>query len=358
MSLTDAAYYFKKYLPYLAVVFLIIMIIFYIFKLLFMYLGGLTKPQEIAYKEIEGIEGFKLEKPQFSSSGIDTAQGIKFTLDNPEGRPIEASQAAVVYYVPPTVGKIENKNKAESMAMQQKIGFNKATMQKKLNTQENKYVFTDMYRDLAIDLTNFNFTYKYEMKRDAQLFTNIKMFAESEIKNQAIAFLKAMGKYPEEFAQGRVNVIYIDYNRLTNTSTIVKRPQEANMVEVDFFRADVGSLQVVTPTYFNSQNYVVIVPKEDEPKVVNAQVKFFEKSTDLTGIYALKTGDEAWQNLASGSAYIAYNEASNKKNITIRKMELRYYDPDAYQQTIQPVFVFLGDNFAAYVPALKESYFQ
>ena len=356
MTLTEASYYFRKYLPFAVAGFLILLIVFYIFKLLFIYIASLDKKQTIVLKEIEGIEGFKLEKPQFLSNTVTDSQGIKFTLDTPEGSPIEASEAATVYYVPPTSGKIVNKSKAESMAAQARFGFAK-TMQKKVDSKNNKYIFSDTMRKLEIDLTNFNFTYKYEMKKDENLFAKVKMTSETDTKNRAIEFLKSMGKYPEELAQGQINVIYIDYDQATDTSTIVKRSQDANMIEVDFFRADFGDTQIATPTFFNSQNYIMLVPQETDYQLVAAQVNFFEKSTDLTGTYALKTGAEAWEELTAGNGDVVYNQG-NKTSIIIRKMQLRYYDPDVYQQTIQPVFVFLGDNFAAYVPALKESYYQ
>jgi len=356
MSLTEVSYYFRKYSPFVIAGFLVLLIFFYSLKLMFIYLGSLSKQEEIVLKEIEGIEGFQLEKPKFASTLVASSEGINFTLDNPEGSPIEASKAAVVYYVPPTSGKIMNKTKAESMAAFSRFGFDK-TMEKIIDKQNNKYIFSYSLRKLEIDLTNFNFTYKYEMKKDPELLTKVRMIPESDIKNKAIEFLKSMGKYAEELAQGKINVIYINYDQSTDTSTIVKRPQEANLVEVDFFRADFGDTSVATPTFFNSQNYVMFIPEEIDYKLVGAQVIFFEKSNDLTGIYALKTGEEAWQDLVAGNGYVVYNEG-NKKKVIIRKMELRYYDPDVYQQTIQPIFVFLGDNFAAYVPALSETYYQ
>jgi len=356
MTLTEATYYFRKYLPFAVAAFLMLLIIFYSFKLLFEYISGLEKKDVVILKEIEGIEGFSLEKPQFSGTTVTDSQGIKFTLDTPEGSPIVASEAATVYYVPPMSGKIENKSKAESMVGKSYFGFDK-TMQKKVDSKNNKYVFSDTMRKLEIDLTNFNFTYKYEMKKDANLFAKSKMISKKDLEDKATEFLKTMGKYPEELAQGQVNVIYIDYDQVSDTSTIVKRPQDANLVEVDFFRSSFGDTQIATPTFFNSQNYVMLIPEETDYKLVAAQVRFFEKSNDLVGNYALKTGAEAWEELTAGNGSVVFNEGE-KKTATIRKMQLRYYDPEVYQQTIQPVFVFLGDNFAAYVPALKESYFQ
>jgi hypothetical protein len=38
-------------------------------------------------------------------------------------------------------------------------------------------------------------------------------------------------------------------------------------------------------------------------------------------------------------------------------MFLAYYDPDIYQEYLQPVYVFVGEpNFIAYVPAISNEY--
>ena len=40
-------------------------------------------------------------------------------------------------------------------------------------------------------------------------------------------------------------------------------------------------------------------------------------------------------------------------------MFLGYYDPDVYQEYLQPMYVFLGDNnFVAYLPAITDDYFN
>ena len=43
-----------------------------------------------------------------------------------------------------------------------------------------------------------------------------------------------------------------------------------------------------------------------------------------------------------------------QKNVTIKSMKLGYFDPDIYQNYLQPVYVFLGEgDFVGYVPAVK-----
>jgi len=120
----------------------------------------------------------------------------------------------------------------------------------------------------------------------------------------------------------------------------------SNMVEVDFYRPDQEIYPVVSPKYFNSQNYVMLVA-----------YKFYEKSDSQIGIYPVKTGDAAYEALKTGKGLIIQNESAGS-DIVIKKMFLGYFDPDVYQEYYQPVYVFLGNNnFVGYVPAVTDEFY-
>ena len=82
-------------------------------------------------------------------------------------------------------------------------------------------------------------------------------------------------------------------------------------------------------------------------------MNFFEKSEEQFGVYPLKSGQEAWQELTDDKGLIVAG-TRGQKNITIKKMFIAYLDPSIYQPYLQPVYVFLGESdFVAYVPAVK-----
>jgi hypothetical protein len=91
-------------------------------------------------------------------------------------------------------------------------------------------------------------------------------------------------------------------------------------------------------------------------QVLRSQVKFFEKSLEQFGVYPLRTGDEAYVDLQQGEGIVISNP-QKRKDVIIRTMFLAYFDPDEYQDYLQPVYVFVGDdNFVAYVPAVTKQY--
>jgi hypothetical protein len=115
------------------------------------------------------------------------------------------------------------------------------------------------------------------------------------------------------------------------------------------------NISTVTSKFPNSQNYVAMVFTDQDVKIVKSQIKFFPTSTspDQIGIYPLKTGPEAWQDLNNGRAYII-SSTPGVTDITIKKAFLAYYDPDIYQPYLQPVYVFIGqNNFVGFVPAVQ-----
>jgi len=48
-----------------------------------------------------------------------------------------------------------------------------------------------------------------------------------------------------------------------------------------------------------------------------------------------------------------------EKDIILKKMFMGYYDPGIYQQYMQPIYVFLGDDdFVVYVSAIEDSWYN
>ncbi len=345
MTLTELSYYSRKSLPFVIVFFLLMLIFFYAIKLLFMYIFSLT-PKTVYTNTVFG----KIQSPQIrEASG---SAGYNFTLDTIEGQPIVASDTAKVYFLPPSAAKFGYSEKIYLMA--KAFGFDTTLTKYKLNDTEA--TFNDLKQKLTVDITNFNFRYDYGFDRDTELFKNTTIPVRTVIENKAIDFLKTIGRYPDELSKGKTNVSLRRYDSVTRKFLAAERPVDANVVEIDFFRPDIDQTSVVTPGFPSSQNYVIMVFHQDGYKVIRAQVAFFEKSDEQTGVYPLKTGVAAWQELQSGKGLVVVPK-STKKDITIKTMFIGYLDPDIYQNYLQPVYVFVGENnFVAYVPAVSNDF--
>jgi len=292
----------------------------------------------------------KIRRPQILEAS--KSANLNFTLDTIEGQPITATAAAKVYFIPPKATLLGYREKIYLMA--KTLGFDTETVKYKLQGEEA--VFDDSQSQLKINITNFNFSFEQVFIKDSSIFATTNIPSKTEIENKAIDFLKNIGRYPDELTQGKTNLIYFSYNPEVQTMQPTQKIDEANVVEIDFYRPDIDDFPIISPRYFNSQNYVVMVFNEDGFKILRAQIKFFEKSEDQMGIYPVKTGEAAYEALKSGHSMIISNP-QKKQEITIKKMFLGYFDPDYYQEYLQPVYVFLGtDDFVAYVPAVTDNY--
>ncbi|MDO9027689.1 MAG: hypothetical protein Q7U68_02355, partial [Candidatus Roizmanbacteria bacterium] len=146
----------------------------------------------------------------------------------------------------------------------------------------------------------------------------------------------------------------LKYNFGNQNFINVDSRSSAQLVEVDFYRPNIDDFSVVTPKFFNSQNYVIMLFEGSDYTVIKSQIAFFEKSDEQVGIYSIKTGDQAWSELNNGKGLVVAG-TEGQKNIVIKSMKFGYFDPDIYQNYLQPVYVFLGEgNFVGYVPAVKE----
>jgi hypothetical protein len=345
MTLTELSYYSRKFLPLGIIGFLLLLIFFYLIKLILLLYTPPPKPKLTINPIFQKISPVKVKNASNSA-------GINFILDTIEGVPITATEAAKVFFLPQAIAKLNYRQKIYLMA--KNFGFDTELTKHQLNGKIA--TFSDNERKLEIDITNYNFFYDYQFASQSSLFQETIIPSPKEIENKAIDFLKSVNRYPDELSLGRINILYFYYQPDLNTFSIVNNPQLANVVEVDFFRPNLGDFSFISPKFPNSHNFVLMVFYPDSFKVLRAQIKFFEKSADQVGIYPVKSGDLAWEELTKGKGIVLANP-KNQKEITIKSMVFSYLDPDFYQPYLQPVYLFIGENnFAAYVPAISSDY--
>jgi len=341
MNLTELSYYARKAIPFVILFLLVFMIMYFSVRLYLVILES-NKPKA-TYTQLNFGRLDKIVLKEATNSG-----GFNYTLDTVEGVPVTATEAAKIFFMPEATPRFGYREKIYLMA--KSFGFDTEKIKHKLVDREA--TFTDNGEKLTIDIGNFNFKYESNIQTSAFITGSVNL-SEKEIENKAVDFLKSVGRYPDELSTGPINIIYLKYDPSTRNFINVDRRNEASAVEVDFYRPNIDNLKIATPRFFNSQNYVVMTFNLDEIKIIRAQVAFFEKSEEQTGIYPLKTGQEAWDDLVAGRGMVVAGQAG-LKNILIKKMDVYYLDPAVYQTYLQPVYVFLGDNdFVAYVQAVN-----
>lgn len=362
MTLTEFGQTVKKLIPFVILAFIIILIFFFGIRLLILVInnqgGGNVSlnPTPILHPLFGQISHPTL------SEAVPSSRFSDYALDTFDGLTVSATASGNVYFLPQGKSNLTYRSRAFSMA--QTIGFDTEKATYKDNREKEEVIFKDGKQTLIIDTRDFNFSYESKLTNKDPMLATKGLPQEENIIAKAVSFLESLNKYPTELAQGVPTVLYIQYDTVKKELAMVENPEDANMAEVDFRRPDelLGeeSVPVVSPNYFNTQNYVVMIFSPDDVnkfKIVRARVNFFPKSEDQIGIYPLKDGAQAFKDLQEGRGYIVSFPHDDAERIYIKNMFVGYLNPEGYEPYLQPIYVFLGrDNFVAYVPAITDSF--
>ncbi len=349
MTLTEVSYFSRKFAPFGVLLLVIILIFFYTIKLVFMF-AQLNQPKVL---DIDTVFN-QISAPQFPEA--TPSSRFTYIIDTVEGEPITSTETAKIFFLPKAKFQFGYKEKISIMA--KKLGFEGVGLDYRLAQNNTEAIFSDSKRKLRIDINNFNFKFDQDITRSPELFEVNGTPIKEEAQNRAIDFLKSFDRHPDDLAKGTMKVIFLQYDKVSSQTAVIGDNHGANMVEVDFYRAEIDQSPIVSPTFFNSQNYVTMVHTGQDYKVVSSQIQFFEKSEEQFGIYPVIDGKTAFEKLATGSGYIVAGATSTQKQIPITDMFVAYYDPNVYQEYLQPVYVFMNPklNFVGYVPAVTDEY--
>lgn len=350
MSLTEASYYFRKIAPFAILAVIVVFILYYTVQLVIL-LVQLQQPKAVPLASILDIKFGPIPKPDIPNA--TSSAGFTYVLDTIDGVTVTATAAANIYFLPKSPARFGFRENVFLMAKNLDIN----TELTKYQLVDNQAVFSDAKNRLVVDILNYNFDYEYiYLANENTRLSEAFIPDEKTINERAVEIMSKIGRYPGELARGKRNIVYLAFNPQTDELTVVDKAENANLVEIDFYRGDLDGFPVATPRYFNSQNYLVLLFDATGYKVVKARVSFFERSTEQIGIYPIKTGDQAWEDFTAGNGYIV-SGSEGLSQINIKKMFMAYYDPDVEQDYLQPVYVFLGENnFVGYVPAVTNEY--
>lgn len=354
MTLTAASFYIRKFAPVVLLFVIVFFIFFYSIKLVLL-LSKHDTTQPVVLNTVFD----KIKPPVYSYA--TTSGGLNYSFDTIEGEAVTSTDSAKVFLLPQNKFQLGYVSKIYLMA--KSMGFVTEEIKHELNDETKTATFNDGKQKLEVSILNYNFKYEYNLEAASSFFDEAATPSAATAKQSAINFLSSFDRYPDELARGKTNVIFFNYNKDNKEMAILQESDGANMVEVDFYRADIPGIPsdypIVSPSFHNSQNYVTMIfLKSGGYKIIKSQIQYFEKSNEQVGIYPVISGNEAFEKLKAGKGFIISHTKGETDNVLIQKMFFAYLDPDIYQEYLQPLYVFLGDNnFVAYVNALPDNYY-
>lgn len=223
-----------------------------------------------------------------------------------------------------------------------------------IDEQTYKFTHPVTAATLTVDVIYNTYHYEYDWTLDQALYSAAAIPNRDQAFLEAKNFFQALGVLGSDLADGKPGVDY--FAASVPQMVPVVSQSEANFVRVNLWRSNRGNLPWVTTAAGKSPVNITFSGVSDRSKrVIEANWRYsqiVEGAEPAT--YPLKSADQAWNELQQGRGYVA---AKAGPQVIVRQVYLAYYESDAPQEFVQPVFVFSGDGgYLAYVPAIDPAY--
>lgn len=353
MTLSELSYTIRTY-GKVAGIFFVVVIVFYVLIVLILSAASENPSRSVANglnPTFGSIQKVVFEQP------LQTEK-LSFVLDTIDGAYPSATTSASVYYVKlPDITLVYLK-RVEQIA--KNFGFDvEKTPYTRIDDAWVKY--EDDVAVLNINTRTFHYYFSLKPANKLQELMSASSSADiataqDTLTNRATSALSGQDSYPENIATGKKNIVYLRYDYATLSWVPASDSEVPQAVRIDYFRQDM-ELPFVSPRFFSSQNYVILAPVGPEGETVEMSYKNFITIDNGGSLYPLISPTDAWKRLEEGNVTTVSLATEHALPIKIRDFYLAYYDPESYQEYIQPVFVFLGsDNYVGYTPAVKDTY--
>ncbi|MBI2020371.1 hypothetical protein HYS94_03025 [Candidatus Daviesbacteria bacterium] len=341
MTLTQTAILTKRLIAISIITLILGTISFIGYKIWQAYeLANRPPVEEKPNRQFGSLPAIDFPKTQVSSSNfsysLDTATGSVPKVGIDEG----FEKIIKVYFLPKPYASLLSFEKTQELAAR----FNILTPPQILT--EINYRFVDGSKILNIDLDSGNFKYSNEATSSAESLADDESLI-SDFRN----VLNDLKVFRENLNGGPSKVISLKKENSRLISTNARVEAQAALISLwpkaldkkPIFTADFNK-SLINATVFKSanqlENYLSL-------NLTNWQV---DETTFAT--YPTKSAEIAFEDLKSGKGVIILEP--NKSQVSITSIYLGYYLPENYNLYLQPIYIFEGPNFVAYVSAVGE----
>ncbi|MCX6784233.1 MAG: hypothetical protein NT141_04210 [candidate division WWE3 bacterium] len=364
MNLTDTAILVKR----LAVIMVFFLVGFFIFKYFFVLVRALyLNINPPAPPPVTTIFG-KLPPITVPHLKVEGVESIAYTVDTPTGKFPNLPIQAKVFAIPHAPATLLSESRARALA--HSFSFNNEPT--RVSSSELHFDDVPGSRTFDINIVTGNFNIATD---NPTLSLNLE---PGTSPTQAQAINSALGLFTNK------QLLTTDYISGTQKTTLVKivtgnlaeagSISEAQLVDVSLFRqADKLNIYGADPSKGLIRVLISGNPQATYPLIT---YNSWPLETTKVGTYPLKSVDKAFSELKSGvggyvylklrgqDAYATYSPL-NITQVSVRTVELGYYDNDKIQNYLQPIYIFSGlfkttggsdGDFTAYVPAVDTSW--
>jgi len=337
-TLTETAIFSRKFLIWvISGIGLIIILV------LLLTLGGTIKNILLPPKPPPATVAFgKLARLDLSE-GIKSPVGITYSVETIKGELPSLPSTIKVFAIQPEESSFGALERTKITVA--KIGFNQNPKEISGNTvkfQDTK----EEDRILTIDIASGNFQLESNYLNNPEIISSRPKSIDEAIEI-ASTFFSNFNINKNDFPKEKVDTFKyrLDGISLTETPAL----STANLVEVNFKRADLDNISVVSP----QEKQAPLEALVSKDKVVKAQLsQLFVKKNEFS-TYPLKGTNRAFEDLKAGRG--TFNKNLKGTTFPIRDVTIAYLETKNPQEFLQPVYVFKSDEgLAAYVAAVDD----
>lgn len=206
-------------------------------------------------------------------------------------------------------------------------------------------------RTLTMNIFTNNFNMLSSYLSDSEFLTFDTTDSNSAVL-AARSFLEGLNLLPEDLSAEKTKTILFSIN---NFSLIPATSiSNAQVIQVNLFQNDINGMAIYYSHPATSPMNFLVAEIGRETMVVEAN--FTHRNVlDISSTYPLKTAGEAFLDLKNNNTYIS-TYTGTQENILIKNVSLGYFIGDKEQNHLVPVVVFEGNNFQAFVLAVKDEW--
>lgn len=285
---------------------------------------------------------------EFSKNSVSSSN-FSYSIDTSTGNlpkvGVDAGfeKLSKVYFVTKTFATLLSSEKSKSLAE----GFNIISPPQILS--ETNYRFQDKNKLLSVNLDNGNFTYKNEatISGKESLDDSNKLISDFE------AVLSNLGVLKDDLRKGRTKVVYLKNDGGKLTPTEIK--EEASAAQISLWPESINNKPIFTAEFDTSTIFGIVYKNANNiENYLSLNFNYFPVDPSIYATYPTKTTEAALEDLKNGKGSIVIEPTKPKVSIT--SAYLGYFLSENYSPYLQPIYIFEGPHFAAYVSAISEQF--
>lgn len=280
----------------------------------------------------------KISTSNFSYSLDTTTGGLPKT-----GVDTGFEKIAKVYFVTQTFTSFLSGDRAAALA----ANFGLITTPEIIS--ETRYKYSNQNQTLIVNLDSGNFSYRNEATASA----NVILDDDNQLVSDFERILNSLGIIKDHFKTGRTKVIL-----LKNTGDALIPTQfrgEAVAAQISLWPASIDKRSIFTADFDKALVYAIVSGSAGKlENYLSLNFTNYPIDTSTFATYPMKTAELALEDLKNGKGVVIIEPKSSQVSIT--SVYPGYYLTDEYSPYLQPIYIFEGPNFVAYINTISEEF--